>query len=165
VNTGSDEVMAESTVNAYTMPQAEVRDSIWGSAVRDTHLEIPPRARHTEWIRCVMNRDVELILASTHTHQLATVATISLFDGESTGDEIYRNEDWHAPPLKSFDPPIPLRAGQGLELRCEFDNVTDETVRYGFTAADEMCQLAIVHTPGDASAACEVVESSDGVID
>jgi hypothetical protein len=37
-------------------------------------------------------------------------------------------------------------------------------VNYGLTSTDEMCNLAIVHTPFNMSALCEVVETSDGVL-
>ena len=37
-------------------------------------------------------------------------------------------------------------------------------ITYGLTAEDEMCNLAIVHTPFDPTASCVVVETSDGVL-
>jgi len=35
-------------------------------------------------------------------------------------------------------------------------------VEYGPTAEHEMCNLTLVHTPGDLDICCEVVDSSDG---
>jgi len=36
-------------------------------------------------------------------------------------------------------------------------------VHWGFAASDEMCQIALVYTPGQATRKCEVVDSSDGM--
>jgi len=37
-------------------------------------------------------------------------------------------------------------------------------VNWGFAAADEMCNMAWVFTPGDSNVRCKVVETSDGQI-
>lgn len=58
-----------------------------------------------------------------------------------------------------------VAAGTGLEFRCNYANDGNETVNWGFAAADEMCQIALVFTPGEASRECEVVASSDGVLE
>ena len=55
-------------------------------------------------------------------------------------------------------------AGEGFEYTCTWNNDTDQPISYGTTAKDEMCNLSIVHTPMNMSAACEVVETSDGVL-
>ena len=55
-------------------------------------------------------------------------------------------------------------AGQGFEWTCTWKNTTDEMVVYGNESTDEMCNMSVVHTPFSMTAACEVVESSDGVL-
>lgn len=166
LNTTTEDKPVFSRVNAYTIPRSEVKEQIWGAAVRDTHLNIPPRQKHTEWTRCVMNDDVDLLLLSSHTHQLGREVTINLFDGKNVGEKIYTNTEWETPFLKSFDTqPLHIEKGTGFEFSCQFDNTSDEMVNWGFSAADEMCQIAIVFTPGESDRVCEVVESSDGVLE
>ena len=63
-----------------------------------------------------------------------------------------------------YDPPLIVPAGTGFEYSCTRQNPGDEEVNYGLESTDEMCNLAIVHTPASMSARCEVVETSDGVI-
>lgn len=160
VNPTNRDVDVWSRVNGYFTDKDAVEDEIWGSAVRDVDINIPPNATgHVEWTRCVMNTDIELVLLSTHTHQLAELAEVFFFDGAETGDLVYVNDDWHAPELKLFDPTIPIPAGTGFEFRCHYNNPTTDTVNWGFDANDEMCQIAIVHTPFDFQAACDIVES------
>ncbi len=163
VNPTPYEVDVWSRINAYTMPMEDVEDQIWGSAVRDSDIAVPPGTDdHVEWTRCVMNRDIDLILLASHTHELAERVDVFTFDGEKRGDLIYQNLDWHAPPLKQFATPLHVPAGEGFEFQCHYRSNRDEETNWGFTAEDEMCQIAIVHTPFDLAAACEEVDSGGG---
>ena len=149
-----------SRINAWTVPDAEVEQGIWGSAVRDTDINIPPGATaHVEWTRCVMNEDIELLFLSSHVHELSQRVDVFHFDGESTGELFYQNLDWHRPELMKFSPPLQIKAGEGFEFRCNYKNFGDEVVNWGFSSTDEMCQIAIVHTKFDTSIQCEVVAS------
>jgi hypothetical protein len=165
VNSSNEDVDIYSYLNAYTIPAEEMKASIWGGVVRDAHINIPAASEHREWSRCVMNEDVDVIFLSSHTHQLGREVRVRRFDGEAAGEEIYVNNDWHAPQLKDYSPPLKLKKGEGLEFECLFDNSTMDEVKWGFASTDEMCQIGIVHTPGSTTAKCEVVETSDGVID
>lgn len=152
-----------SRVNAYTIPLEDMKKQIWGSAVRTVEIEVPAKTeRHYEWVRCEMNRDVEVIILSSHTHQLAEYVDVFLWDGENRGELVYENDDWHAPMLKQFETPINVPAGSGFEFRCHYRNSGDTVVRWGFGADDEMCQIGLVHTPFDTQARCVPVEIGRG---
>lgn len=164
VNTTEKEVKAYSRINAYTIPGNEVKASIWGGAVRDRHINVPPRSAHEEWTRCTMTDDIDMLFLSSHTHELGKKVTIARFDGQTTGEVIYENTDWQSPKLQDYSgAPLHIKKGEGFEFRCYFQNPRDEEVHWGFRAADEMCQIAIVHTPGDSKIECKVVDSSDGM--
>jgi hypothetical protein len=166
VNTSTEDVEVFSDINVYLMDVEEVTGSIWGSVVRDTHLTIPANSEHSEWTRCVMNEDVDLLFIASHTHELGESVQVRTFDGEKTGDLIYENLDWESPFVKDYtEETLTVPKGSGFEFTCHFDNHRPEEVNWGFSSQDEMCQIALVYTPGDDSIACEVVESSDGVID
>lgn len=163
VNTTDQPVEVFSMVNVYRY-DGEIRDTIWGGAVRDDEINIPPMSEHTEWTRCVMSDDIDLLFLSSHTHQLGLEVVVRTFDGEQVGDVIYRNTDWETPALLSFGAePLSLPAGTGLEFSCRFRNDTDQVVNWGFSAAEEMCQIALVFTPGEAARECVPVASSDGL--
>lgn len=165
VNPTDQPVDLYSVVNAWTIPQDEVTDGIWGGQVRDENIVIPAHAqRHTEWTRCVMNTDVEVQFLASHTHALGVEFTVAPFDGQTTGEVFYTNDDWHDPKIVQYDPPLVVPAGTGFEYACTWQNPNAFEVTYGLTSEDEMCNLAIVHTPFDMSALCEVVETSDGVL-
>lgn len=160
VNPTDEPIDLYSKINAYAY-EGTVVQTIWGGAVRDTDIAIPANATdHVEWSRCVMNSDVDVLFLSSHTHALGRTAEIHRFDGATTGDLVYTNTDWHAPPLKDFTAtPMHVPAGQGFEFSCHFNNPQAMPVNWGFLSTDEMCQIAIVFTPGETSRKCEVVES------
>lgn len=164
VNAYDEPAEVYSYVNGYTIPEADVTDMIWGGSVRDETIAIPAQSTHSEWSRCVFNRDVEVLFLSSHTHALGTRFEIKPFDGASVGETLYANTDWHSPSILQLDPPLVVPAGQGFEWTCTWENDGAEPVSYGLKATDEMCNLAVVHTPFDLGAACEVVETSDGVL-
>jgi hypothetical protein len=164
VNATAEDVSLYSYLNAWTIDQSEVVDQIWGGQVRDEHIEIPAGGEHTEWTRCVMNEDVDVLFLASHTHQLGFEFTIAPFDGQQTGEVFYTNTDWHDPLITQYDPPLSVPAGTGFEYACTWRNDGPDPVSYGLLATDEMCNLTLVHTPFSMSARCEVVETSDGVI-
>ena len=164
VNVTDQPVNLESYINAYTIPQSEVTESIFGVQVRDENIVIPPRETHSEWSRCVFNEDVNVIFLASHMHELGIGFTIAPFDGTETGEVIYSNNDWHIPNIVQYDPPLEIQAGTGFEWTCTWENPGDETVTYGSTAEDEMCNPAMVFAPFSLTADCEVVETSDGVL-
>jgi hypothetical protein len=170
VNPTPDEVEIYSEINAYTVPQTSVDKSMWGGSVRDENIEIPANSVHTEWSRCVFNEDVEILLLAGHQHELGTRFDIAPYDGETgeVGEVFFSNDDWHTPDITQYEPPRVVPAGQGFEWTCEWNNTTSNVVQYGNEATDEMCNMAVVFQPVEGmismSAACEVVETSDGVL-
>ncbi len=166
VNTSSEDELVFSDINTYTIPKDQVKESIWGTVVRDTHLNIPPMASHQEWTRCVMNADVQLLFMASHTHRLGQAVKVRRFDGVEVGEPLYENTNWESPKLEDFTQrALTIEKGTGFEFTCDFQNNTSEPVSWGFLSTDEMCQIALVYTPGDANIACDVVASSDGVLD
>jgi hypothetical protein len=165
VNATANKVHLSSRINAYTIPANEAKASIWGAAVRDRNLNLAPGADVTEWSRCVVDEDVDVLFLSSHMHELGRDAEILRFDGKSTGQMVYRNDDWASPKLLSFGTqPLKLRKGEGFEFRCHYTNTRAVPVNWGFNAKDEMCNMAWVYTPGDSKVKCQVVETSDGQI-
>lgn len=164
VNTTDKPADLYSWLNAWSIPDDEVVEGIWGGSVRDEFINIPASSTHTEWSRCVFNRDVEIHFLASHAHGRGTSFTIAPFDGSATGEVFYENTDLHSPMITQYDPPLVVPQGQGFEWACTWRNDDPHEVFYGLTAEDEMCNLAVVHTPFDLSAACEVVETSDGVL-
>jgi hypothetical protein len=164
VNPTDVAVKAFSKINAYEYKD-KITQTIWGGAVRDLEINVPANTgtgTHVEYTRCTMNQDVDVLFLSSHTHALAEKTVIRRYDGTSlvAGDVIYENTDWHAPPLQDYtQAPLRVPAGSGFEFECHYKNHSGKEVKWGFTADEEMCQIALVYTPGEATRQCEVIES------
>ncbi len=165
VNAGTKPVELYNLINAWTVPGDEVEEGIWGGSVRDENIHVPPATDgYSEWSRCLFNEDVEILFLASHMHALGVKFEIAPFNGKEVGEVMYTNDDWHIPLITQYDPPMVVKAGEGFEWKCTWDNPTDQEITYGNTAENEMCNLAVVHTPFSLTAACEVVETSDGVL-
>jgi hypothetical protein len=163
VNYASEDVELYSRVNAWTIPQNQVTDGIWGGSVRDYNIEIPPQSEHVEWTRCLMNEDVDVLFLASHMHKTGFHYTIAPFDGTTVGEVMYTNDDWHSPKVVQFDTPMRVEKGKGFEFACHYRNETDAPIRYGLTADDEMCTMTLVHTPMSITAKCEIVAASNAL--
>lgn len=101
---------------------------------------------------------------AAHQHAKGTRFTIAPWNGTETGEIFFDNDDWHDPKITQYNPPLVIPAGEGFEFACTWFNDTAEEKNYGLYSTDEMCNMAVVFTPFDVNAACEVVETSDGVL-
>jgi len=98
-------------------------------------------------------------LLSSHTHQLGTDYDIYLRNPDgSRGDQIFEGfydftytfnqgfYDWAHPPVRYFDPFLPLDLNEGVIHEAKFLNNTGQTVRWGNTTEDEMMLFFIQYT-------------------
>ncbi|MBN4050202.1 hypothetical protein JYT28_00440 [Desulfobulbus sp. AH-315-M07] len=121
-------------------------------------LTIPP-GEHQQSGNCTLSEDAFLFAVAPHMHRLGThmqVIAHSSFSGdELLHDEHYDFEDQQARVLDRF---VPMRAGDQVEVRCDFDNRTGDTVHWGESTRDEMCFAAVFRFPraNDPSVVCSL---------
>ena len=165
VNASDKLVHLSSRVNAYVLPPDQpMTGTLGGFTLRARRLDIPPHSDKTEWAQCVMDSDVDVIFMSSHTHKLGKDVQILKYGGADAGTELFMNNDWQLPLLKNFTPTYHLAKGEGIELRCHYQNDGDNTVNWGFLSTDEMCNGVLVFTPGS-GARCNEVANSAGIPD
>jgi hypothetical protein len=165
VNATTAPVHISSRVNAWDLPPDQPFGGTLGSfTLRARRLDIPPHSDKTEWAQCVMDQDVDMIFMSSHTHKLGRDVHILKYGGADAGTELFVNTDWQLPKLQNFSPPLHFAAGEGIELRCHYENDGDTTVNWGFLSTDEMCNGVLVFTPGS-GARCNEVANSAGMPD
>jgi hypothetical protein len=165
VNPSASPVHFSSRVNAWELPPDQpLTGTLGGFVLRNRHLTLPPHAEKTEWAQCTMDSDVDVLFLSSHTRRLGKDVQILKYGGADAGTLLYENTDWQAPPLQSETPPLHLAKGEGIELRCQYQNDGDQEVHWGFSASDELCNGVLVFTPGN-GARCNMVASSSGALD
>jgi hypothetical protein len=95
--------------------------------------------------------DLHIFGVTGHQHHLGTGFKIELANAidDTAAQTIYENNDWANPPLKSFDPPLSPKDGQGFRFTCSYDNTTSQTVKFGESVNDEMCFLWAYYYPDE----------------
>jgi hypothetical protein len=80
-----------------------------------------------------------------HTHRMGVHTTIERVssDDAPASAPIYESRDWENPDEAVFDPPLVFGPQDGLRLTCDYMNDTDQTVRFGLSATNEMCALLV----------------------
>jgi hypothetical protein len=117
-------------------------------------IQIPPYAEGTAGNSCVFPRDVSLISITSHSHARTTLVTANLWDGEASGEEVYRNTSWSEPTVETFGEPLDVAGQTGLTFMCHYKNDDPFEVGFGETAADEMCYLLGHYYPGPETIIC-----------
>lgn len=161
INTSPRPVLVDARVNLAPIEESEVRHiaGVFMGSTQD--LELPPRSRKIEARTCRLTRDFNLSAISSHSHGCAECLTLSFYDGR-TGKiaprPFYANRDWQSPPFLFLEQAewtqhrvIPLRAGDGIHWACHYANPSDQVIRTGPSASDEMCLFVGVGYPAPLS--------------
>jgi hypothetical protein len=106
----------------------------------NTSIAIPPQGQQSIESDHSLPAGAEMFALTSHTHQLGVYASIHK-TGPGGDELIHESDDWAEPPFDVFDPAMTFAPGEGLHLRCDFVNPTDQTVNFGTSFYDEMCFL------------------------
>ena len=79
-----------------------------------------------------------IIQLFSHAHERLAEFAVEVVGGPNNGKIIYWTNDWQHPPILNFDPPLTLKAGEGLKAIATYNNSTSNTIRFGLQSTDEM---------------------------
>ncbi len=154
------DAMGTVTVDTTDRTPAITRGDImfWGN----TRLSLPARSRTRVDFFALPLSGSRIFALTSHTHQLGTLATISVAMQGPTPDptmvtdlrEVHRSINWAEPPLTQLDPPLLLPSAQGLHLVCNYNNTTSATVTFGEDFNQEMCFMWGYYWPGRGTHFC-----------
>jgi hypothetical protein len=110
-------------------------------------LDIPP-GKHQVTARCTLREDAFLFAVTPHMHRLGAhmkVTALSSFSGVVT---IYDNPyDFDQQQAQPLDQMVPMRAGDQVEVTCDYNNTSGNTVHWGESTNDEMCFAGVFRFP------------------
>ena len=151
LNLGDVPVLINAALNIERVDPALVDDA--ASMIFDDipDLQIPGGSQKVEARTCVINRDVEVALVSTHSHERADCATLSRYSASEDAvelDPFFVNKSWETPPILHFErESFPVAAGDGVHWACHYtDHFGVDAINDG-TASGEMCVFAAVTYP------------------
>lgn len=81
-------------------------------------------------------------------HKSGVLATVEVTTGKGLdGELLHQSTDWAEPAQDWLMPARVLEAGQGFQLRCQYENQSDRVITFGESANDEMCFIAAMYYP------------------
>lgn len=151
VNAKDAPISINAILNIETIEPDEVTD-IAGLLFDDIgDIEVPAGADSVATRTCVMERDVEVALVSSHNHEWGECAAMNRYDGATDtveSEPFFVNKAWELPPILHFEPgTFSLSAGDGVLWSCHYRNDTDAPLINDGTAEGEMCVFAAVVYP------------------
>ena len=151
VNASDEPVDISAILNIETIPREDVKE-VAGLLFDDIpNLEVPAGTDRVASRTCLVDRDVEVALVSSHNHEWGECATMNHYDAETdtvAADPFFVNKAWEKPPILHFEPgTFSIAAGDGGHWSCHFRNNTDRTLVIDGTAEGEMCVFAAVIYP------------------
>ena len=84
---------------------------------------------------------------TSHTHKLGVLSTIERVAAATSPatTPIHESQDWSEPPLTQFTPPLTFTGSDGLRLKCNYDNTTNQHVGFGTGVDQEMCFMWVYY--------------------
>ncbi len=134
-------------MNLYTIPEEKVTSYAGSIFGQDKDVVVPPHSTATATTRCVFPSPVKLLALTGHYHFRGTEFTANLWDGATTGEQIYRYTGYKEPVFRRYMPDE-IPDVPGIEWTCTYVNDTDENFTFGpFTDKNEHCNLFAFYYP------------------
>ncbi len=167
INTTDDDLLINAALNIYTVDEDAIDDVAFLVFDSDSDLDIPGGSQKIEAQTCVMHRDLDIALVSTHTHEKTYCATLNDYYSDTTEiseEPFFVNKNWETPPILHFKRgDFPLPASDGIHYACHYSNDEERDITFGPSARDEMCVFAAVAYPAPLSkqAITDIIEQND----
>ena len=152
------------TFNLYAMKKKKVKSFAGALFGQDRDVVVPPHSTSMATTRCVFPHPVKLLAITGHYHFRGKEFTANVWDGQTTGDELYRFEGYTEPIFERFagkyQPEVP-----GLEWTCRYENDTDQQFTFGpFTDRNEHCNLFAFYYPAQGEEEFMTCVQKDNVV-
>lgn len=131
-------VYGENNINLYTIDKSKVSKVVEMLDLNNTNISIPAKTRQVFSKSFTFDKDMAVIMLTSHMHRLGEKFVIKIKGGSRDGQVIYETDSWEHPLTKNFTTPILLLKGEGLTSEITYNNTTDKNVRFGLTSEDEM---------------------------
>jgi hypothetical protein len=148
LNTGPEPITGHVEVTLRGADPATLVDEIGTYMNLMDGFQIPPHSERTYAARCPVVAGSHVWLLTSHSHWRTDLFEIFRYrEGSDELELLYESRDPLHPELMRFDEPLVFEEGEGFEFRCHWRNDTDQHVRNGPDADDEMCIMAAFYYP------------------
>lgn len=174
INSSDAPLEVSATSEFYAVPESEIDHEANILFIGTPDIDIPPGARMDVQAYFTPRRaQLDLtgarffaITGHTHKHGLnVTVATSTSSAGPRT--TVYAPEpfEWSEPETTVHRPEFTVPDGQqsGFDIRCSYHNTSNQTLRFGESANDEMCFFWTYYYPSKGSHVCVRTQQFGGL--
>ena len=139
LNATTEPIAAEIWVNLYFAEPGEVTeyaDTYFYGNVGGIHMG--PYEKQKITTECDMPSNVNVVTMTPHMHGRGSHFS-AWRQGDSDEEFLYEQEGWLDPETQTFSPVVNFQSTDKMRFTCEWENDTDQSVRFGETSDDEMC--------------------------
>jgi hypothetical protein len=163
INSTDQPLMVHATSEFYAVPDSEIDHEASILFIGTPDIEIPPGAtmdiqRYFSSQRAQLDLgDARFFAITGHTHHYGldvTVSTAATSGGERTSVYAPSQFEWAEPETATHRPEFKLPDGGGFDIKCSYHNTSNDTVRFGESANDEMCFFWAYYYPSKGSHVC-----------
>ena len=138
---------ARAAVNFYAADETCVEKVAESAGFYNLVIPTPEGETRSFTKACTFSQDVMVHKLTRHTHQWGTDFPVKFSGGDRDGDLIYTSPNYEDPDY-TFEEPVLVKAGEGFEWTCNYNNTSDHDLAFGPNATDEMCILfATIYSP------------------
>jgi hypothetical protein len=148
LNTTAAPVTGHVSLRLYSLPPAEVKVKLVPFHLNYQGLDIPPHVTSRFTGECEMDNqfpngklEMKVYYILPHTHAMASRFFVGVLGGPDDGKSLLEIKGFDAGPHgRAFDPPYDMNGAQGFRFGCQYQNMRDVAVKWGF-GDQEMCEL------------------------
>jgi hypothetical protein len=140
-NSKDEVITGEVYANLYTVEKSEVEHVAQILNLNNDDFNLPAGEKTTLTADFTFPDERNVFQLWSHAHSHMTEFNVYIKGGARDGELVYVSYDWEHPPILQLDPPIQLKAGEGLRLETTYDNQEDRDLKFGLRSTDEMMIL------------------------
>ena len=148
LNTSASPATGHATLNLYSLAPADVKVKLVPFHLNYQGLDIPPHVTSRFTGECEMDNqfpsgalDMRVYYILPHTHAMASRFFVGVLGGPDDGKTLLEIKGFDSGPHgRAFDPPYDMTGAQGFRFGCQYQNMRDVAVKWGF-GDQEMCEL------------------------
>lgn len=138
-NYTDDIIFGEVYLNLWTIPKEDVKEVLeYDDIDNEDVLFLPKNQNTTITYTETFNRPTQIRQMFAHMHKRGYLFDVYKVGGADDGELLYQSLDYRHPPNTFFDPPLLVRAGEGLQTQISYNNESDRDINFGVTSEDEM---------------------------
>ena len=158
INASAKAIQGHGQVNFHATPKASAPPYQPANflAAGTTKISIPPNSTYsTGPLFASPPAGTHMVLVTTHEHRLGTRAQVwaSAKEGDLS-HQIADDQNWANPAWRTLAPQVDFDGTNGLTYQCDWTNTTDQTIKFGESALDEMCIIAGYYYPSQGLIGC-----------